>query len=223
MTTAGSLFRLNEFCFEPVEAGVPGVPLLFRPLRPNTGSELCLRRDKLNRFPRLPLAPMVDVEVLVDWGRGGVGKFSSSMALRTELNVEDLPLIPSPFGRPLVPADLSDRCEALESLRRMLAPGAANIVDAATSLAGEVCSSLRLLKLLMSELSARVVNDWRTGDSEGRPPVDSRGVLAAESSADDTLGGNGNKGPLLCFRRGKRKNVVVVDTVCVVVVVANTP
>ena len=35
--------------------------------------------------------------------------------------------------------------------------------------------------------------------------------------------GRGNKGPLFFLRRGKRKKVVVVDTVCVVVVVAYTP
>ena len=180
MTTAGSLLRLNEFCFDPIEPGVPGVPLLFSPLRPNTGSELCLSRDRLNKPPRLALPPVVDVEVLVDCGRGGVGRLSSSIVRRSELIVEDLPRLLRFIGRSLVAVDLSDRCDAVESLRRTVDPGAANIVEAATSLAGEFCSSLRLLKLLMSEVSLMVLKDWRIGDSEGRPPVDSRGVLALE-------------------------------------------
>ena len=48
-------------------------------------------------------------------------------------------------------------------------------------------------------------------------------MLAVERPDVVTLGGKGNSGPLSFFRRGKRKKVVVVDTVCVVVVVAKTP
>ena len=51
------------------------------------------------------------------------------------------------------------------------------------------------------------------GDSDGRPLVEIRGVLAVERSEVVTLGGKGNNGPLSFFRRGKRKKVVVVDTV----------
>ena len=99
---------MKEFCFEPVEPGVPGVPLILRPLRPNIGSELCLRRDKLKIPPRLVL-PVVEVDVLVDCGIGGVGSPSSSIALRCELIVDDLPRIWSPAGRPVAIEDLADR------------------------------------------------------------------------------------------------------------------
>lgn len=56
-------------------------------------------------------------------------------------------------------------------------------------------------------------------------PVDTRGVklVLLEWSGARVLTGKGNSGPLLFLRRGRRKNVVVVETVCVVVVVAYTP
>lgn len=55
--------------------------------------------------------------------------------------------------------------------------------------------------------------------------MEARGVKVAlwVGSAGGILTGRGNKGPLFFLRRGKRKKVVVVDTVCVVVVVAYTP
>ena len=48
-------------------------------------------------------------------------------------------------------------------------------------------------------------------------------MLPTELPWELTFGGRGNNGPLSFFLRGKRKNVVVVETVCVVVVVAKTP
>jgi hypothetical protein len=56
------------------------------------------------------------------------------------------------------------------------------------------------------------VSDWRTGDSELRAE-DMRGVLVSEDRFEFVFGGNGNSGPLAFFLRGKRKKVVVVDTV----------
>jgi hypothetical protein len=54
--------------------------------------------------------------------------------------VDDLPRTPSPVGRPLAIEDLSDRCDAEESLRIIVEPGAANIVDVAISLrVGDDC------------------------------------------------------------------------------------
>ena len=44
-----------------------------------------------------------------------------------------------------------------------------------------------------------------------------------ERSDDATFAGNGNKWPFSFLRLGRRKKVVVVETVWVVVVVANKP
>lgn len=64
--------------------------------------------------------------------------------------------------------------------------------------------------------------DWLRGESWDWAPVEARGVKLTlwVGSAEGILPGRGNKGPLFFLRRGKRKKVVVVDTVCVVVVVA---
>ena len=197
-----------------MEPGVSGVPPVCKLLRPNIGSELCLRRDKLNIPPRLVL-PDVEVDVLVDCGMGGVGSPSSSIALRSELIVDDLPRNWRPAGRPVVVEDLVDRRDADESLLNKFDPGAANARDVAASAVcvGEDCPFRRLNGLGISGVSLATEKESRMGDSGGRPLVERRGVLAAERSEVVTRGGKGNSGPLSFFRRGKRKKVVVVDTV----------
>ena len=52
--------------------------------------------------------------------------------------------------------------------------------------------------------------DWRAGESDwdGR-----QGEDGIERSGGGILTGNGNRGPLFFFRLGKRKKVVVVETV----------
>ena len=52
-----------------------------------------------------------------------------------------------------------------------------------------------------------------------------RGVmlLLSDGSGGGNFTGNGNSEPFVFLRLGSRKNVVVVDTVCVVVVVAYIP
>ena len=71
-----------------------------------------------------------------------------------------------------------------------------------------------------------LIGDWWLGESQ----ADCRSGLEAfiegrdEESGGGILTGSGNRGPLFFFRLGSRKNVVVVETVCVVVVVvAYTP
>ena len=140
-----------------MEPGVSGVPPVFKPLRPNMGSELCLRRDKLKIPPRLVL-PDVDVDVLVDCGMGGVGSPSSSIALRSELIVDDLPRSWRPAGRPVVVEDLADRRDAEESLLNTVDPGAANVRDVAARAVcvGDDCPFGRLNGLGMSGYSVAV-------------------------------------------------------------------
>ena len=70
-----------------------------------------------------------------------------------------------------------------------------------------------------------VNKDCRFGDIDDRAEIrtDGESEAPAEVSGGGILTGSGNKGPLFFLRRGNLKNVVVVDTVCVVVVVAYKP
>lgn len=75
----------------------------------------------------------------------------------------------------------------------------------------------------MSNLTAVV--DLLLGDIDFRPPVDSTGVWIGVVRSEvgfASFSGNGNSGPLLFFRLLSLKNVVVVEMVCVVVVLAYT-
>ena len=62
----------------------------------------------------------------------------------------------------------------------------------------------------------------RVGDAEVLALVDARGVAAdrAVGAGGGILTGRGKRGPLFFFLCGRRKNVVVVEIVCVVVVEA---
>lgn len=66
------------------------------------------------------------------------------------------------------------------------------------------------------------VEDGRLEDSyaESRPGVGACRDGVREASGGGIFTGSGNNGPLFFLRLGRRKMVVVVETVCVVVVVA---
>ncbi len=186
--------------FEP---GVAGPDPCFG----NGGSEFCRKRwDNPNKSPKL-FRP-VDVEVRAE-GNVGVGKGSSLGTFRKELSVEDLPRMPS-LAR--VGEDLED--EAVEDCRNSCEPGAA-IVD-------------ELFAITLCEGDGR---------GEASPPLTA--TSSAEGDRRDFTAADsvpGIRGLFFCgrwersnngdgfFRRGSRKNVVVVWMVCVVVVVvAYTP
>lgn len=61
------------------------------------------------------------------------------------------------------------------------------------------------------------------GESDDLPIVEARDDLPPLGFGGSSLGGSGKSGPVSFFRRGRRKKVVVVETVWVVVVVAKTP
>ena len=67
--------------------------------------------------------------------------------------------------------------------------------------------------------------DCRFGDMEDRAEIRTEGETEgpADESGGGILTGSGKRDLLFFLRRGILKNVVVVDTVCVVVVVAYKP
>ena len=189
------------------------------------GSELCRSFERLNKPPRLPL-PEVEVDVRVDCGIGGFGIESSP----SEIIVEVLPRGGNPAGAAETDWARPDLPEAFESLRNTGEPGLARLSVVALIDEGDVGSRgerFRLRALSASDgRGTAAVSPPRLGESDGRPLVECLGVVAlgAEFSGD-ILTGSGNSGPLFFFLRlGSLKNVVVVETVWVVVVVdANTP
>lgn len=142
-------------------------------------------------------------------GNVGVGKGSSLGTFRKELSVEDLPRMPS-LAR--VGEDLED--EAVEDCRSSCEPGAA-IVDELFAITlcegdGRGEASLPLTATSSAEGDRR---DFTAADSVPRI----RGLFFC-GRWERSNNGDG------FFRRGSRKNVVVVWMVCVVVVVvAYTP
>jgi hypothetical protein len=120
----GSLVSCIELFFEVFEPGVAGPEP-----RGNGGSEFC--RSLWERPKRSPkLFRPVDVDVRVD-GRVGVGNGSSPGIFRKELNVEDLPRIPS-LAR--VGEDVVD---ALDPCRRIGLPAMVEAVFARTLCDGD--------------------------------------------------------------------------------------
>lgn len=67
-----------------------------------------------------------------------------------------------------------------------------------------------------------MVGDWRLGESYAncRSGLEVCRDGGNEDPGGGILRGRGKRGPLFFFRLGNRKKVVVVETVCVVVVVA---
>ena len=109
------------------------------PFRESIGSELCLRRERLKRPPRLG-RPAVEVDVLVEGSNGGVGKCSSSSTLRQELIVDERPRELSGVGRTGTFDDCVDLREALEPLLMTPDPGLADPANVANAdLFGDGC------------------------------------------------------------------------------------
>lgn len=90
------------------------------------GSEDCLNREILNNPARLG-RPAVEVDVRVDCGIGGVGMCSSSstLPLRREADVDDLPRASTVEFCPPFERGFSGLCEALEVLLEKLGVKAA--------------------------------------------------------------------------------------------------
>lgn len=72
---------------------------------------------------------MVEVEVLLDCGRGGVDRDSSSATCPNEPFVEDLPRATRRVGGTSTGEDLPDCADVVEFLRAMGRPGAANTME----------------------------------------------------------------------------------------------
>jgi len=108
-------------------------------------------------------------------------------------------------------------------------PGPANFNDEAASAEcdgdGNGDGSLYIVWLSRNgrrseDSSAAEAAEVRVGEADVLLLVDARGLVAdeVEESGGGILTGRGNRGPLFFFLCGRRKNVVVVEIVCVVVV-----
>lgn len=168
--------------------------------------------------PKLFL-PAVDVDVLPDGG----GIDPSSTDLAREPIVDERPLAPKRGGASDIEGvDVPDRCDpATEPLRTMAGPGDPNgaFVNASVDCVGEVWGD----EFSVASLWKRTVeNGRRLGEIDCRvapPSVGVREMLLRPEAGGGIRTGKGKSGPLsFFFRLGSRKNVVVVDMVCVVVV-----
>lgn len=200
------------------------MPIRPEPCRGCWGSEFWRRRDRLKNPPRLGLP--VDDDVLPDWGRGGVGKGSSSRLPCREPLVGDLPRLLSFDWPNRVGDDRPDRVEAVESLRRLGYPGAVKETPGGIR-DGDGRGDERPLPALLAKGRCMAVRgDRREGERRWGDPDnrlwDGRRVKTWPwaGAVWGILTGSGKRGPLFFLRRGRRKKVVVVDTVWVVVVVA---
>lgn len=188
----------------------------------------------MKRPPRL-LRPVVEVEVRPDcWPggcKGGVGSAASSRTFVSEPIVEDLPRLPNGIGGDKAGDDAVDCADAVESVRSIVLPGPANFNDetASADCNGEgsgdgnpdfVWPSWK--RRSSGESSGAEAAGDRVGEADVLALVDARGIVAdkAEVSGGGILTGRGKRGPLFFFLCGRRKNVVVVEIVCVVVVEA---
>ncbi len=219
----------KEFDFEPVEAGVPGVP---DNVLPFDGSELCRSRcESEKRSPKL-FRPLVDVEVRPEGVTCGEDWRSTSLALFKELIVEERPLEPSSGGGIGIDGvDFADRWDVIESFRKTDGPGdpkgalvSANVEWVGDG-KGDGCSgsdSPRNSGTWIALTGSLTWGGLLPGEVDVRPLLDNLGVLMPSTyeSAGGIFTGRGNRCFLSFFRRGKWKKVVVVETVCVVVVSA---
>lgn len=176
--------------------------------------------------------PLVDVDVRPDGTTWGEGWRSASIALFNDPIVEDRPLEPRKWGGTGIDGvDFADRCDVIESFRKRDGPAATigALVRATRECVGDgkgdACLEEEPLcgfgaNIAVTGSSIRVCP--RTGDVDIRPLLESFGVLSPSvfESEGRIFIGSGKRCPLFFFRRGKRKNVVVVETVCVVVVSA---
>ena len=211
---SGSRGRFRELDFEP---GVPGLEPDPDPL---AGAEFWRSRcGSVRRSPKL-LRPLVEVEVRADPGCWFASE-SLSLDLPNELSVEDLPLPGTRGGTSDTDGvELPEYVDQLESCRTIVAPGDPRgaLVNATADCVGEALAE----PYLLGSVSNRTF-DLLLGDIDLLPAIDSVGVWDREGPAIAGLGnfsGRGNKGPLSFFRLLSWKNVVVVEMVCVVVVLA---
>ena len=101
----GSLLKLKDL--DPVVIGVPGIGEWLNPSLAFWGSELCLKRERFNRPPRLDL-PVVEEELRPDPSCANVGRPSSSGKPRKEPLVGLLPFCLGPLGYAGPGEDLPD-------------------------------------------------------------------------------------------------------------------
>lgn len=160
-----------------------------------------------------------------------MGSAGSSRTCVNEPIVEDLPLIPSGIGGARAGDDAVDRADAAESVRSIGLPGPANFNDEIASAErdgdGSGDGSPYIVwpswngRISGESSGAKAAGD-RVGDVDDLALVDIREPVAdkAEGSGGGILTGKGKRGPLFFFLCGRRKNVVVVEIVCVVVVEA---
>lgn len=215
-----------------MEAGVPGVPDSVFAFPRYGGSEFCRNLcDSENRSPKL-FRPAVDVEVRPDGAICGEDWRSTSLTLFNEPMVEDRPLEPrNGGGMDVDGVEFPDRCDVTESLRKRDAPGKpkGGLVGARLERVGDGNGDRCLgsdpprrsdrCGALGGSLSG---GGFLAGDTDVRRLREVLAVLFPSTfdSGGEDFSGRGNKGLLSFFRRGKRKKVVVVETVCVVVVSA---
>lgn len=196
-----------ELFFELSDRGVP------KPEPCRGGSLFCLSRfERLNRSPKL-FRP-VDVEVRVE-AIVVVGRLSSLGMLRRELSVEDRPRSPSLL-------DGDDLLEAVEGCRASGAPGtAANDREVRRSAPCE--GDGRGVLLPSTDSGGGGIRRRRAATAGESTPAEVL-VASAGTASEAPLSefvvfcGSGNSSVFCFFRLAKRKNVVVVCTVCVVVV-----
>lgn len=172
----------------------------------------------VKRPPRL-LLPAVEVEVRPD-GSGGVGRAGSTGPSLPEPIVEDRPRRPKRRvfrdGE-----DLADRAEVVEFFRPSVPPRPPRLVEEAIGWpkegegSGEPDPGTVAQALCAQAGECSIDSGAALVETRGVPPVTGLGP------GNCTLSGKGNRGVGVFLRRfGRRKKVVVVETVCVVVVVA---
>lgn len=198
---------------------VPG-----EPWRGECGSELCLNRDKFSSPPRLE-RPVVDVEVLPLPVVNGGGVPMSCETRPKELVVDARSLIPRRIGG-CSGEEFDEARDRWESLRKRLRPGSANDKDCAASAALVECFvGLVSVCLLDKAVVGRLLPfSVACSSCMGNTPVDARGVGGSSGCWSSSCGGgiligSGNSELRFLLRRASLKNVVCVETVCVVVVV----
>lgn len=202
---------------DATDAGVAGP----EPARAKDGSEFCRSLwDRLKRSPKL-LRP-VDVDVRVEAvGRVGVCNVSSDCTFCKEFMVDDR------LRRPSFARVGEDFAEAEDSFRRSVCPPGPALGTALPGIATNdinCCASADCDVKSSPEAETGLVIIGTADTSEpglwfnGEILVDALCGGGDNKFSPFVFCGNGNKGAGF-FRRDRRKNVVVVETVCVVVVV----
>lgn len=189
------------------------------------------KRAKFRKPPRLD-RPVVEVEFrALPFMVGGV---SISCEVRpNELVVDARSRIPSRIGG-CRGDELVDPCERWDSLRKRFIPDSANdrapfankvFGDGKAGTSSLCLVGLASVCLRCSAAPCGLCRPDVCKDFADRPLTDARGVSGSFlfgvccSSGGGSFTGSGNNELRFLLRRGSRKNVVCVETVCVVVVV----